>query len=100
MKIGSYVIVRCRDAGVHCGELVSYQGRECILKNARRLNRWYAAKKSFTLSGIANNGVTGDSELSEAVKEIVLTEDCEIILCSETSEKNLHNFKTHEGEHE
>ena len=29
--IGKYVIVRCRDAGVHAGVLESYSGKECVL---------------------------------------------------------------------
>ena len=30
--IGDYVIVRCRDAGVHAGYLVDYEGRNVTLK--------------------------------------------------------------------
>lgn len=37
--IGKYVIVRCRDAGVHTGYLESYNGREAVLTDSRRL--WY-----------------------------------------------------------
>ena len=37
--IGAYVIVRCKDAGVHAGRLAAYNGREALLDEARRL--WY-----------------------------------------------------------
>ena len=37
--IEKYVIVRCKDAGIHSGALESHNGRECVLAEARRL--WY-----------------------------------------------------------
>ena len=37
--IGEYVLIRCRDAGVHAGILVDWEGREVQLKESRRL--WY-----------------------------------------------------------
>ena len=37
--IGKYVVVRCRDAGVHTGVLEAHDGRECVLTESRRL--WY-----------------------------------------------------------
>ena len=56
--IGKYVIVRCRDAGVHAGILVSHDGRACELKKARRLWRWRVnGNKGTTLSDVAVVGL-------------------------------------------
>jgi hypothetical protein len=48
--IGKYVIVRCRDAGVHSGILESHNGRECVLTESRRLWYWKTAKGAFLSS--------------------------------------------------
>jgi hypothetical protein len=79
--IGQYVIVRCRDAGVHAGVLVAHNGRECVLEDAKRL--WYWRPKSGKyLSAVANHGLDAASKLGEAVSQIHLTENCEIIRCT------------------
>src|SRR5512133_3357102 len=43
-KPGTYVIVRCRDAGVHAGEFIAHPAaRTVVLKNSRRLWYWSGA---------------------------------------------------------
>ena len=79
--IGRYVIVRCRDAGVHAGILHSYQGREAVLLETRRLWTWDTAR-SITLSAVARYGLGERSTLGPSVECIVLTETCEIIICT------------------
>lgn len=87
--IGKYVVVRCRDAGVHAGVLVSTNGRECLLKDARRLWYWKVRKGSSDfLNGIALSGVHADSKIGAPV-EIHLTENCEIIKASDEAEKSI-----------
>ena len=76
-----YVIVRCRDAGVHAGYLVSYKGREATLRESRRLWQWKPADNACFLSGVAAEGLHHDSRVGCPV-DIVLTETCEIIDCS------------------
>lgn len=88
-----YVIVRCRDAGVHAGELASYEGRECVLKNSRRLWYWKPANNSKFLTGVALHGLHNDSKIGEILPLIHLTENCEIILCSEAAEKSIREIK-------
>ena len=79
--LGSYVIVRCRDAGVHAGTLEWHHGRECVLTDSQRL--WYWKPKSGKyLSGVANNGLHVDSKISETLVRLHLTETCEIIECT------------------
>ena len=83
-----YVIVRCRNAGVHAGEYVSHNGQEVILANARRIWYW---KGAASLSEVAVRGCKNPSEcrISVVVSKITLTEACEIIECLPEGEKFL-----------
>lgn len=79
--IGERVIIRARDAGVHFGELVSVDGRSVILKNSRRMWRWWSGGKETTLSGVARHGLADRDEVRIAgvVSEISILDACEII---------------------
>ena len=90
--INKYVIVRCKDAGVHAGVLVSADGRSCILHEARRLWYWKPAEDGAFLSGVALYGLDKSSKVGKPVT-IMLTEDCEIILCSEQAEQSIRKAK-------
>ena len=92
--IGKYVIVRCRDAGVHSGILESHDGRECVLTESRRLWYWKAAKGAF-LSSVAVDGVGSDSKIGKEVPRIHLTENCEIIECTKDSQETIRGQKPH-----
>ena len=92
--IGTYVIIRCRDAGVHAGILESYCGREVHLKESKRL--WYFdCKKGHTLSGVAIHGLTDDSKITGVIDKIILTDACEIIPCCADAERSIRNAKEH-----
>lgn len=93
--IGQDVIVRCRDAGVHFGKLVNYEGREVILRDARRMYYW-VAQSGHTLSGCAIDGITSDSKITGEVAEIVLTEACEIIACTEKAARSLRDVAVYQ----
>lgn len=86
--VGSYVIVRCHDAGVHAGVLESHHGRECVLTEARRLWWWKPANGQAFLSGLADQGLDPSSKVGIPVR-IHLTENCEIIQCSDTAAANI-----------
>jgi hypothetical protein len=88
--IGRYVIVRCRDAGVHAGVLVSKKGRSCILKESRRLWYWKTKTGAF-LSAVAKYGLDSSSRVGCEV-DIELTENCEIIICTTESEKSIRGM--------
>ena len=92
--IGKYVIVRCKDAGVHAGVLEAVSGREAILNESRRLWYWKSRKGSF-LSGVARDGLDDDSKIGGPVR-IHLTETCEIIECSAEAERTIREIATHE----
>ena len=97
--VGKYVIVRCRDAGVHAGVLESHQGREAVLTEARRLHYWRAAFRSAYLSGVANHGLADGSTIGEPVARIHLTEDCEIIECTAGAETSIRDYGAQEGQY-
>lgn len=92
--IGKYVIVRCRDAGVHAGILKAHSGRECLLANSRRLWYWKPANNARWLSGVANHGLDASSKVGEQLALLHLTENCEIILCTSKAKKSLMEFKS------
>jgi hypothetical protein len=79
---GTYVIVRCRDAGVHAGEFVSHPAdRTVVLKNSRRLWYW---KGAASLSELSVYGAKYSSECRFGVlitENISLLDACEIIVC-------------------
>jgi len=93
--IGKFVLVRCRDAGVHAGVLEAYNGRECLLKAARRLWFWKVNKgpTGNFLNGLALGGVNTGSKLSAPVARIHLTENCEIIECTAEAEASIKGFE-------
>jgi hypothetical protein len=89
--IGRYVIVRCRDAGVHAGVLVETEGRACTLNEARRLWYWKPFEGAF-LSAVAVSGLSDESKIGVPV-DIHLTDDCEIILCTHDAEQSIRSKK-------
>lgn len=72
------VIVRTQSAGVFAGELVSRNGQEVVLKNARRLWYWSGAA---SLSQLAVDGTSNPSgcKFPVAVPEVTLTQAIEIL---------------------
>ena len=98
---GDYVIVRCRNAGVHAGYLKSRKDGVVRLENSRRLWRWWS---KFTLSGLAMCGVL-ESKISEVRFSCVLpkidlteTDVCEVIYCSKEARLSIESIKDHENE--
>ena len=88
-----YVIVRCRDAGVHAGVLERYAGRECELSESRRLWYWKPIAGAF-LSSVAAHGLSNESKIGHPV-DVVLTENCEIIATTEEAEASIRALPSH-----
>ena len=87
------VIVRARDAGVHYGKLVSYEGRTVELIDSRRLWQW-TAKEGLALSGVAIHGINASkSKIDTLVANITILDACEIITCSEVAAKSIEAAK-------
>ena len=87
--IGKRVIVRTYSAGVHFGELVSRDGKECVLKNARRIWYWDGAA---SLSQLAVDGTRKpeNCKFPVAVPEITLTDAIEYIPVTEKAANSIH----------
>lgn len=88
--LGKKVIIRTYSAGVWFGELEQKAGNEVILKDARRMWRWWA-KEGISLSACALYGVKhDDSKIIEAVGAVWI-EAIEIIPCTDTAIQSLES---------
>jgi hypothetical protein len=86
--IGKKYVVRTYSAGVHIGTLVWIDKKKpkvCTLKDCTRLWQWTG---SLSLSGVAENGVTGAR--LQRHSEVTLTEAIEYL---PITEKALSTFK-------
>jgi len=83
-----YVIVRTYSAGVFAGYLESREGKEVVMREARRL--WYWAG-SASLSELAVSGVgkPNDCKFPCEVDKIELTEAIEILTCTELAQESI-----------
>lgn len=89
--IGKRVIVRTYSAGVHYGTLAQRDGVEVLLRDARRIWRWYGAN---TLSEVSLRGVdVSQSRVSETVSEIVLLGAIEVCPCADAAISSLDGAK-------
>lgn len=81
-----FVIVRCINAGVHFGVLVSTKGRTVKLKDSIRIWYWSGAA---SLSELAVYGpkTPQSCKFGVPVREITLLEACEIIVCDPAGAK-------------
>jgi len=84
----NYNIVRTYSAGVFAGELESRNGKEVVLRNARRIWKWYGAA---SLSQLAMEGTKkpNDCKFPCEVDIIILTEAIEIIPCTQQAQVSI-----------
>ena len=92
---GEYVIVRCRDAGVHAGTLVSLDGRTATLKDSRRLWYWKVANNKHSLSGVAKYGIASDSKIPASVGTVILPEACEVLSTTDKCAASIQGIAEH-----
>ncbi len=85
-----YVIVRTYSAGVFAGNFESRNGKEVVLRNARRLWMWAGAA---SLSQLAMDGTSKPDECKFPceVTKVELLECIEILDVSEIAEKSIKN---------
>ncbi len=81
-------IVRTYSAGVFAGEIESREGKEVVMRNARRI--WYWAGAA-TLSQLAMEGTNKPKECKFpcAVDRVVLTEAIEILEMTDAAKKSI-----------
>lgn len=79
--IGKYCIVRTYSAGVFAGILESIEGKQGIVKNARRIWYWEGAA---SLSQLAMDGTSKPEQCKFPceVDQVLLTEIIEVIPCT------------------
>ena len=87
-----YVIVRTFSAGVFAGYLVSRNGKEVVMKDARRLWYWSGAA---TLSQLAVDGTSDPDECKFPciVNKIELLEAIEILSVTEKAKLSINRVK-------
>ena len=87
---GKYFIVRTYSAGVFFGEIESKNGKEVVMKNARRIWYWSGAA---SLSQLAVEGTNKPKEckIPVAMPRVELTEAIEIIDVTPTAKKSLES---------
>ena len=76
--VGKKCIVRTLSAGVWFGEIAEKSGKEVIVKNARRLWRWWSAE-SISLSAVALYGIKQDNSYIAPAVDSVWLEAIELI---------------------
>lgn len=86
--LDDYCIVRTYSAGVFAGNLVKRNGKEGVVKNARRLWFW---KGAASLSQMAVEGVRcpGECKFAMEVPEVQLTEIIEVLPCTKAAFENI-----------
>lgn len=88
MKDKKYQIVRTQSAGVFAGYIVSRDGQEVVMENARRIWYWSGAA---SLSQLAMEGTKNPTECKFPceVNRIELLQVIEILDCTEEAEKSI-----------
>lgn len=83
-----YCMVRTYSAGVFAGYVESRDGKEAVLRNARRIWKWAGAA---SLSQLATDGTSNPSncKFPVAVDKVILTEVIEIIPITEKAKKSI-----------
>jgi hypothetical protein len=86
--VGKYCMVRTYSAGVFAGDLAERNGKEAVLKNARRIWYWDGAA---TLSQLATEGTNKPDQCKFPcpVDQVLLTEVIEIIPITERAQKSI-----------
>ena len=89
---GKVCMVRTYSAGVFLGEVVSREGKEIHLKNARRMHWWEGAA---SLSQLATEGTKnpGACRFPAPVADVLLTEVIEIIPATEAAITSIASVK-------
>ena len=81
--INKKVLIRTTTAGIHYGTLISRDGKEVFLKNARNIWSWAGA---LSLNEIVTKGVNlKESKITEQVEELILTDVIAIYPIQKTS---------------
>ena len=91
-NVGKKVLIRGNRSGVESGELVSQNGSEVTLKNARRIWYWDGAA---SLPQLAKDGTSNPSncKFTVFVDSITILDAIEIIPCTDKAVKSIEEVK-------
>jgi len=87
-----YIMCRTYSAGVFAGYLEKRDGKEVVLRKARRIWYWSGAASLSQLS-IDGTNQPDKCQFPEAVDKVILTEVIEIIPCTEKARKSIQAVK-------
>lgn len=92
-NIGKKVIIRGSRSGVEFGKLVSKNGSEVTLENARRIWYWSGAA---SLSQLAKDGTSNpnDCKFTVTLDSITILDAIEIIPCTGKAIKSIEEVST------
>ena len=86
--VGKKCVIRTNSAGVWFGEVAEKSGNEVVVKDARRMWKWWAAE-GISLSAVALHGIRHDkSKIIESVPAVWL-EAIELIPASDKAIANI-----------
>lgn len=78
--IGTKVLIRSSDSGVHYGTLSAYDNGTVYLTNSRRLWEWHVAGHGISLTEVAIQGIDHNkSRITDWLPSIIIIGVCEII---------------------
>lgn len=89
---GKYCVIRCDRAGVFAGTVEKVDGQTVLVRNVRKLWRWYGATETLQ---IAQEGVKrpNDCRFTVAVDSLVLTDAIEIIPATDAAKASIEGVK-------
>lgn len=96
INASNYCIIRCKNAGVHAGHVEYRKDGVLVLRDSRRLWRWWS---DFSLSELAQTGIKKGKEdeckFACVLPTLVLTEldVCEVIPCSIVAKLSIQSIK-------
>jgi hypothetical protein len=96
--IGRKVLVRSRNEGINCGEVVLADETGVELKDCRRL--WYHKPKDSSVAwyeGVAISGLSSDSKVSCTVPRKVIIEDYSMTACTSEAYENIMTTQPYES---
>lgn len=93
---GTYCIFRCRDAGVHAGELICKKNGFIQVKDARQIWYWNGAATTDEIAVYGCDPVKGEqSKITVPVPTLAIRESdcCQIAVCTKAGESWIRNAK-------
>lgn len=86
--IGEKVIVRSSNEGINVGIVIAADETGVILKNCRRLWKFYPKNKELSwYEGVAVSGITSGSIVSGTVFQKIIIEDYSLTICTDEAFK-------------